>query len=123
MLHRVFTPLILLACSLTSSPAMAKDDSTGNVSLIFVGDIMIAHDEDRQVEEQLSAAALAARKPRCQVEWKWCQETSYAWPLHPLNLRRGEISGATQRDARPSSREMRRAYLRQIQRGSKREIH
>ena len=46
MLRRIVTRLTLLACSLAISPAMAKDNSTGKVSMIFVDDIMVAHDEE-----------------------------------------------------------------------------
>jgi poly-gamma-glutamate capsule biosynthesis protein CapA/YwtB (metallophosphatase superfamily) len=38
--------LSLLACMLATSPALAKDNAQNTASLIFVGDIMIAHDEE-----------------------------------------------------------------------------
>ena len=46
MLRRLLTGLPLLACLLAISPATAKDNTTDKVSMIFVGDIMVAHDEE-----------------------------------------------------------------------------
>jgi hypothetical protein len=46
MLRRLLLGLIILACSLAVSPAMAKDNALNTVTFIFVGDIMVAHDEE-----------------------------------------------------------------------------
>jgi poly-gamma-glutamate capsule biosynthesis protein CapA/YwtB (metallophosphatase superfamily) len=46
MLRRLLIRLPTLACLLAFSPAVAKDSTTGKVSMVFVGDIMIAHDEE-----------------------------------------------------------------------------
>ena len=46
MLRHILTQLTLLACSLAISPAMAKNNSAGKASMVFVGDIMVAHDEE-----------------------------------------------------------------------------
>jgi poly-gamma-glutamate synthesis protein (capsule biosynthesis protein) len=37
---------LILACLLPISPATAKNNNADNVSMIFVGDIMVAHDEE-----------------------------------------------------------------------------
>jgi Bacterial capsule synthesis protein PGA_cap len=46
MLRRLVTRLPILACILTFSPAAAKDNTTDKVTMIFVGDIMVAYDEE-----------------------------------------------------------------------------
>jgi hypothetical protein len=46
MLCRLRTGLIIHACLLAISPAVAKDIVTDTISIIFVGDIMVAHDQE-----------------------------------------------------------------------------
>src|SRR5262245_14679900 len=46
MSRRPLTNLTLLACVLTFSSVKANNNSTGLVTIIFVGDVMIAHDEE-----------------------------------------------------------------------------
>jgi poly-gamma-glutamate synthesis protein (capsule biosynthesis protein) len=45
MLRRFLSGLTILECLLAISPAAAKDNAHNSVTMIFVGDIMVAHDE------------------------------------------------------------------------------
>jgi hypothetical protein len=46
MLRRLLSVLTILECVLAISPAAAKDNARNLVTMIFVGDIMVAHDEE-----------------------------------------------------------------------------
>jgi poly-gamma-glutamate synthesis protein (capsule biosynthesis protein) len=46
MLRRFLSGLTILECLLAISPAVAKDNAHNSVTMIFVGDIMVAHDEE-----------------------------------------------------------------------------
>ena len=46
LLRRLLACLLLLGCLLANSPAMAKERASGTIKLFFVGDIMIADDQE-----------------------------------------------------------------------------
>jgi poly-gamma-glutamate capsule biosynthesis protein CapA/YwtB (metallophosphatase superfamily) len=46
LLRRLLTCLLPLGCLWANAPALGKENVTGAITLIFVGDIMVAHDEE-----------------------------------------------------------------------------
>ncbi len=46
LLRRLLTYLLPLGCLWANAPGLAQENVTGTIRLIFVGDIMVAHDEE-----------------------------------------------------------------------------